>query len=79
MKTPAQAREEKIVILHGFTPEEATVVLKAVKSALPSAQDAAFATSTPTNLEWKLSSLIEHVSEEHQQFREMRARQASKG
>ena len=70
--------EEKIVVLHGFTPEEATELMKAVKAALPSARDAAFATTTPTNLEWKLSYLFEHVAEEHRAFKELRARQAKK-
>jgi hypothetical protein len=68
--------EEKIVLLHGFTPDEAMLVVRAVKGALPSAADAAFATSTATNLEWKLSYLVEHVSEEHQQFRVMREKAA---
>jgi hypothetical protein len=62
--------EQKIVILHGFESEEVLAALRALKAALPSARDAAFATTTPTNLEWKLCDLIEHVSEEHRQFRE---------
>jgi hypothetical protein len=64
--------EQKIVILHGFAPEEVLPALRALKAALPSARDAAFATTTPTNLEWKLSDLLEHVAEEHRQFRESR-------
>ena len=28
--------------------------------------------STPTNLNWKLADLIEHVGEEHRQFKEMK-------
>jgi hypothetical protein len=62
--------EQKIVILHGFESEEVLAALRALKAALPSARDAAFATTTPTNLEWKLADLIEHVAEEHRQFRE---------
>ena len=68
-------KEEKIIVLHGFSAEEAMEILKAVKSAVPTAKDAAFATTTETNLQWKLSYLIEHVSEEHQQFREYREKQ----
>lgn len=67
--------DQKIVVLHGFSPEEAVAVMKAVKSAVAGAADAAFCTSTETNLDWKLSYLVEHVSEEHQQFKEMRAAQ----
>jgi hypothetical protein len=63
--------EQKIVVLHGFSPEEAVAAMKALKSALPSAGEAAFATTTATNLGWKLKDLIEHVAEEHRQYREM--------
>jgi hypothetical protein len=38
---------------------------------VPGAADAAFAASTQTNLGWKLGDLIEHVSEEHRQYKEM--------
>ena len=63
--------EQKVVILHGFSPEEATAAMRALKAALPSASEAAFATSTATNLGWKLKDLVEHVSEEHRQYKEM--------
>ncbi len=64
--------DQKIVILHGFEQEEVLAALRALKAALPSARDAAFATTTPTNLGWRLSDLLEHVAEEHRQFRESR-------
>jgi hypothetical protein len=63
--------EQKVVVLHGFSPEETVAAMRALKAALPSAADAAFATSTETNLGWKLADLVEHVSEEHRQYREM--------
>jgi hypothetical protein len=65
--------EQKVIVLHGFTPEEAVAAMRALKAALPSAADAAFATSTETNLNWKLKDLVEHVAEEHRQYREMNA------
>jgi hypothetical protein len=69
--------EQKVVVLHGFNPEEALIAMRALKAALPSAADAAFATSTETNLGWKLKDLVEHVSEEHRQYRDIaRARKA---
>lgn len=61
---------QKIVVLHGFTQDEAVTVMRAVKAALPSATDAAFAMSTPTNMEWKLADLFEHVGEEHRQMKD---------
>jgi len=69
--------EEKIVIMHGFSAEEALAIMKAVKGALPTAKDAAFATSTATNVEWKHSDLLEHIGEEHAAFK--RSRQESAG
>jgi hypothetical protein len=63
--------EQKIVVLHGFTPEEAIAAMRALKAAIPSAQDSAFATTTETNMGWKLADLIEHVAEEHRQYREI--------
>jgi len=69
-------KAEKIVVLHGFSPEEAMKIVRIVKAKVEGAEDAAFATTTETNLNWKLSFLIEHVSEEHQQFRELRQKAA---
>jgi len=61
--------DQKIVLLHGFTREETVAAMKAVKAAVPGAADAAFATSTPTNLGWTLRDIVEHVSEEHRSFK----------
>ncbi|MGA2546853.1 MAG: DUF3783 domain-containing protein [Rectinemataceae bacterium] len=63
--------DQKIIVLHGFKPEEALAAMRALKAAIPSAGDAAFATTTETNLGWKVKELIEHVTEEHRRFREM--------
>lgn len=65
--------DQRVVVLHGFTAEEAVELLKAVKAALPSARDAAFATTTETNLDWKVGDLVEHVAEEHRLYKEMQA------
>lgn len=71
--------EQKVIVMHGFSPEEAFAAMRALKAALPSAADAAFATSTPTNLNWKLKDLFEHVSEEHQQYKEMAQKKKAGG
>jgi hypothetical protein len=57
--------EQKVVILHGFEPEEAVAAMRALKAAQPGAGGAAFATTTETNLRWKVGYLVEHVTEEH--------------
>jgi hypothetical protein len=57
--------EKRLVLLHGFTAEEALAAMRALKAAMPASADAAFATTTETNLTWKVGDLIEHVMEEH--------------
>jgi len=63
--------DQKIVILNGFKPEEALVAMRALREALPSAADAAFATTTETNIGWKLGELMDHIAEEHRRFKAM--------
>ncbi|MGO8695114.1 MAG: DUF3783 domain-containing protein [Rectinemataceae bacterium] len=65
--------DQRVVLLHGFTDEEALTAVRALKEALPSARDAAFATTTETNVGWKVGELLDHVSEEHRLYREMKA------
>jgi len=72
----AGGMEEKLVLLHGFEPGEVVAAMRAIKAALPSARDAAFATTTETNLLWRVSELIEHVSEEHRAIKASRERKA---
>lgn len=55
----------KLVLFHGLSREEAVKAMRAVKAAMADPAEIAFATSTPTNLEWKLEDLVEHVWEEH--------------
>lgn len=64
--------DEKTIILHGFDQDDVIAIVRAVKAAVPTARDAAFATSTPSNLDWKLSDLLTHVAEEHRYYRETR-------
>jgi ribosomal silencing factor RsfS len=59
-------KTEKVVVMHGFSQEEALIAMRAVKAALQAQNEVAFAMSTETNLAWKLSDLVEHVLEEHE-------------
>jgi hypothetical protein len=63
--------DQRVVILHGFKPDEALAAMRALKAALPSAGETAFATTTDINLGWKVGDLVDHISEEHRQFRGM--------
>jgi len=56
----------KVVVMHGFTQDEAVAAMRAVKSSLGAKDEIAFAMSTETNLGWKLSELVGHVLEEHE-------------
>ncbi|MDD3981310.1 MAG: DUF3783 domain-containing protein [Spirochaetia bacterium] len=63
-------QEFKAVVLHGFSNEAALTILRAVKALNLAGQPPAFATTTITNLEWKLSELLEHLAEEHRAMME---------
>ncbi|PKL05903.1 MAG: DUF3783 domain-containing protein [Spirochaetae bacterium HGW-Spirochaetae-9] len=60
----------KAVILHGFTDEEALAAMRAIKALKLGAGSTAFATTTPTSIGWKVSELLEHLSEEHAMLKE---------
>jgi hypothetical protein len=60
----------KAVVLHGFSNEEALTILRAVRALGMAGQTPAFATTTVSNLDWKLSELLEHLAEEHQAMME---------
>ncbi len=66
--------DQKIVLLHGFSREEVLAAMKALKEAVPAFAEAAFATTTATNVGWKLGDLLEHVGEEHKAFTEMKGK-----
>lgn len=55
----------KAIILHGFSDEEALAVMRAVRSLGMDRRSTAFATTTPTNVGWKVGELLEHLETEH--------------
>ena len=57
---------EKLIMLHGFTQEEALRCIRAVKEASEDPKSIAFCMTTETNLDWKVKNLITEVLEEHQ-------------
>jgi len=61
-----ETKNSKVIFLHGFTQDEALAAMRAVKAALPNPGSIAFSMATETNVRWKVSDLIEHVSEEHE-------------
>jgi len=63
-----ETKTGKVIIMHGLTQEEAVTAMRAIKNSLGVKNEIAFAMSTETNLEWKLSYLLEHVLEEHEQM-----------
>lgn len=69
----------KAVILHGFSNEEALAIMRAVKSLGISANQTAFATTTPTSLQWKVEYLLEHLHEEHEMMQTRLAEQKKAG
>jgi hypothetical protein len=59
----------QVVLLHGFSSDQALAVMRAAKAAAAGTgadpSEIAFAMTTPTNLEWKVSQLLTDVAEEH--------------
>lgn len=63
--TSGMEKDFKAIIMHGFSDEQALSVMRAVKALGLGAGSTAFAMTTPTSVEWKVSDLIEHLAEEH--------------
>lgn len=63
----------QVVLLHGFSSETALAVMRAAKAAVAETgadpAEIAFAMTTPTNMEWKVSQLLVDVAEEHEYMR----------
>ncbi len=58
-----------VVLMHGFSRELTIAIMRAAKKAAQEngldPSGIAFATTTPTNVEWKVGDLLKEVSEEH--------------
>ncbi len=59
-------KDGKVVVLHGFTGDEALQAMRAVKAALGKEADIAFSMTTETNKKWKLADLLAEVRDEHE-------------
>ncbi len=58
--------ENKVVIMNGFSYEEITRIMRAVKALFDNPRDLIFAKTTDSSLEMKLSDLIIDMSEDHE-------------
>ncbi|MDR0879013.1 MAG: DUF3783 domain-containing protein [Treponema sp.] len=62
--------DNPVVFLHGFSEKALFDVVKAVKDAARAAdidpESIAFASSTPTNMGWKIADLVREVRQEHE-------------
>lgn len=56
---------EKLIMLHGFSQEEALGLLRMIKANQEDPREIAFCMTTETNMEWKIKDLIADVTEEH--------------
>ncbi|ABR31700.1 hypothetical protein SU69_09425 [Thermosipho melanesiensis] len=63
--------KKNFVILHGFKKEELFDLMKILKEKFPE-KELIFATTTPTNLNWKLSDLISEIEKEHEYMKKMK-------
>lgn len=63
--------EERVIIMHNFEKGEVSKLLKVVREAFPD-KEFIFASTTPTNLEWKVQDLIGELKKEHEEFKKMK-------
>jgi uncharacterized protein YqgV (UPF0045/DUF77 family) len=65
--------DNPVVFLHGFSETALFDMVKAVKNAAREAnidpESIAFASSTPTNMEWKIKNLVRAVRQEHEMMK----------
>ena len=62
-------RGYRVVFMHGFSHDEVVRIMRGVKSVVGDPETVAFCMSTENNLEWKISDLINDVTEEHDYMR----------
>lgn len=59
-----------VVLMHGFSSDQAIAIMRAARKAAQEAgadpASIAFATTTATNLEWKVKDFVQEVSQEHE-------------
>ena len=63
--------EERVIIMHNFEKGEVSKLLKVVREAFPD-KEFIFASTTPTNLEWRVQDLIGELKKEHEEFKKMK-------
>lgn len=69
--------EERVVIMHNFEKGEISKLLKVIRETFPD-KEFIFASTTPTNLEWKLQDLIGELQKEHEEFKKMKNQDSQK-
>lgn len=62
---------KRFLLLHGFNEEEVHVLMKTCKTLFPD-KDLVFAVTTETNMQWKVSELIEEVLKEHEYMKQQK-------
>ena len=73
-----ESENDKVVLLHGFSDEQALKAMRAVKAAFEGKEDIAFCVSTPTNAQWKVSDLVKDVRQDHEYLKKNPPGQAGK-
>lgn len=63
-------RDGKVILIHGFSNEDAFRVMRAVKAAVQDPGEIAFAVSTQTNLDWKVRDLVDQVRLDHEYMKQ---------
>jgi len=61
--------EPKVVLMHGFTQDEAVAIMREVKRINENPKDIAFAMTTANNKDWTINHLIGELTEEGKYFK----------
>jgi len=56
----------KVVLMHGFTQEEVSRIMRGVRSVVEDPRSVAFCMSTPGNMELTVKDLLKEVTAEHE-------------
>ena len=65
--------EERVLIMHNFEKGEISKLLKVIREAFPD-KEFIFASTTPTNLEWRVQDLIGELKKNMKNSKDERAK-----
>ncbi len=72
-------KNEKVILLNGFTNSEIKEILNCYKENKKLPKDIIFATVTETALKWTVEEWLNELSKEHEEFKKLKENSAESG